>query len=82
MENMEVLQVIRSCAGTVSVLCTHIVPIDHDSPIRKEKVVNAEQTFKNALSNLDDEDLEEALENSYGDDSDGDCVNIVWSNID
>ena len=81
MENMEILQVVRSSAGVVEVLCTHIVPMDADSPIRKEKVAKAEATFKGALSNLDDEYLEEALDNGFAEDSDGDCVNIIWVDI-
>jgi hypothetical protein len=82
MENMEILQVIRSSAGVVEVLCTHIAPFDGDSPIRKEKIAKAEATFKAALSNLNEDDLDTALCDGYGEDDDGDCVNIVWSDID
>jgi hypothetical protein len=82
MENMEIVQVIRSSAGVVEVLCTHIVPTDSKSPIRKEKVAKAEETFRAALVNLDVDDIEEALGNEFGDDGDGDCVNFVWSEID
>ena len=81
MENMEILQVIRSSANMVEVLCTHLTPMDSDSPIRKEKVAKAEETFKNALLNLDEDEVEEALENGYGDDSDGDTVSLVWSDF-
>ena len=69
-------------AGLVEVLCTHIVPIDSDSPIRKEKLAKAEETFRAALGDLDVDAIEKALDNGYGDDGDGDCVNFVWSNID
>lgn len=80
-EETQLLQVIRSSAGVVEVLCTYVVPCDSDSTIRKELVAKAEKTFKGALSNLDDDDLEEAVENGFAEDSDGDCVNLVWSDI-
>ena len=82
MKNMEIVKVIRSSAGVVEVLCTHIVPTDSESPIRKEKVAKAEETFRAALGNLDADAIEEAFGDEFGDDDYGNCVNFVWSDID
>ena len=80
--NKEIVQLIRSSAGFVEVLKTYLVSGDHADADRKEKVAKVEEMFKDKLSHMDDEELEDALEQGMGDEPDGDTVSIVWSFID
>lgn len=74
----EILQLIRSSAGTLEVIKTHLVS-DAD---REEKVEQIEELFKSLLPHMDEDDLEMAVEDGMADEEDGDTISIVWSFID
>lgn len=77
---MEILQVIRTSGNCVSdVLGTFMVPNRDEKENRDIMVKKAESLFKKSLPNLNEDELEEALENGYGEEPDGDVINLVWS---
>ena len=87
MENMEIVQVIRSSASEgVNVICTHLVPIDFDSPIRKEKVKQTERSFvyecEDSAPDKDSDDFQIALEDGSFECDNRDIISLVRSDID
>jgi hypothetical protein len=80
----EVLSVIRVTANIVGdVVGTYLVPVDREDPRRATAVKQAETLFKNLHSNYgpDDEDVEDALENGFFEESDGDTISLTWSHV-
>ncbi len=80
--NKEILQLIRTSAGIVEVIKTHLVSGDADDADRKEKVAQIEELFKSKLSHMDEDELEIAVEDGMAVEENGDTLSIVWSFID
>ena len=80
----EALNIVRVSGNVVSeILGTYIVPVDAKDPKRSDLISIAEEHFiqANVNGSLEGDEREEAIENGYYEESDGDTVCLSWSHI-
>ena len=80
----EALNIVRVSGNVISeILGTYIIPSDAKDPKRSELISIAEEHFIQAKINdvLEGDEREEAIENGYYEEDDGDTVCLSWSHI-